>query len=997
MKNIFTLLLILLGIAAGAQAQKRVSGSVQGKLIDTLYQEVLSDATVTVLHSADSAVVAYTLANDKGIFQINNIDTGRYRLMITYQGYTPHVLRFRISADSAHLDFGSIYMDKKNTMLAEVIVEAPPIQVKKDTVEFRADAFKTKPNATAEDLLKKLPGLQVDKDGNVKAQGEDIQKVYVDGKEFFGTDPKLATKNITADMIESVQVFDDMSDQAKFTRIDDGSRSKTLNIKLKKDKRKGYFGRFMAGAGDDGRYQASGMFNRFNGDQRISVLAGSNNLNRQSFSFNDIVSTMGGFGSRGGGGGGGFSGGGRGGGRGGGGRGGFGGGGFGGGGFGGFGGGNSGITKNTNAGINYTDKWGSKIDVTGSYFYSTSDTRREQESLTEFKYTDSTALRSENVFGANKNENHRANLRMEFYIDSMNSLLFTPTLTVQNSNSFSSDSIITHATKPAGTFLDNNGRSIDENTRNGYSLNNNLLYRRRFNKTGRTLTVGWNNSINNSDGYGRSESMLRYYDEDGNVNGLLNQNIRTTQKTKSSSNVISTSYTEPIGLNKLLEFNYRYSNRHNTSDRDAWNLSSTGKYDSINLAQTNYFENDFIAHRAGLNFRVQTAKYNFQLGGAVEFSEMENYRNRALDNSDTTVKQRFVNFFPTANYNYSFSRTKNLRIFYRGATDQPSISQLQDVADVSNPLQVTNGNPGLKQQFNNNININYNTFNTTTFKFLSVNVNLGNAMNKIVNSIDSLRPEQIKRFGIDSNVRGAQYIVPVNMDGAVNASSFITYGIPLTGALKGSNINFNNNIVYNRDVSLLYQVKNVTKTFTVTQGAGINLDIKEMFNIGLNASISYNKLNYSSRPEQNDEYYTQTYSADVSYYFLNGFVLNNDFDYLVNTGRANGFNQNVPLWNASLAYQMFKKKNGELKFSVNDLLNQNQSITRTVGDFYVQDTRSMVLRRYFMLTFTYNLNRAGAGNQQRSGTQNFPRSIQRQIERQAAPSGDAPRRGGGRP
>jgi hypothetical protein len=513
------------------------------------------------------------------------------------------------------------------------------------------------------------------------------------------------------------------------------------------------------------------------------------------------------------------------------------------------------------------------------------------------------------------------------------------------------------------------------------------------------LTVGWSNSISNSDGNGTTESLLRFYDVAGNTTGVLDQNIRTSQKTKSNNNTISTSYTEPIGNNKVLELNYRYTNRHTTSDRDAWNLSSNGKYDSINLAQTNYFENDFLAHRAGLNFRVQTAKYNFQLGGAVEFSELKNHAIRALDTSNTTVNQNFLNFFPTANFNYTFSRTKNLRIFYRGATDQPGISQLQNVPDISNPLQVTNGNPALKQQFNNNVNINYNTFNVTTFKFLSVNMNVSNALNKIVNSIDSLRPEQIKNFGIDSNVRGAQYIVPVNLNGAFNASSFITYGIPLKGKMKGGNINFNNNIIYNRDVSLLYQKENITKTFTVTQGAGVNLDIKQILNIGLNGSLSYNNVSYTARPEQNEKYYTQTYSVDVSYTFLKSLVLSSDFDYYVNTGRANGFNQSIPLWNASLAKQLFKKKNGELKFSVNDLMNQNQSITRTVIDNYIQDTRSMVLRRYFLLTFTYNLNRAGTGNQQRQqgGMQNMPRSIQRQMERQSTPSGTQMPRSGGQP
>src|SRR5690349_12956687 len=314
MKKIFTLFILVFVLATTGFAQ-RVSGSIQGKLYDTLYRETLVDATVTVLHATDSTVISYTLANPKGEFTIKNLDAGTYRLMITYQGYTPKYRKFTTSNDSSNIQYGTIYMDKKNSMLQEVIVEAPPIIVKKDTVEFRADAFKTKPNSTAEDLLKKIPGVQVDKDGNVKAQGEDITKVYVDGKEFFGTDPKLATKNLTADMIESVQVFDDMSDQAKFTRIDDGSRAKTINIKLKKDKKKGYFGRVMGARGTEDRYDGTISFNKFKGDQRISVIGGLNNINKSTFSFSDIVSTMGGFGARGnGGGGGGFTGGGGGGG-----------------------------------------------------------------------------------------------------------------------------------------------------------------------------------------------------------------------------------------------------------------------------------------------------------------------------------------------------------------------------------------------------------------------------------------------------------------------------------------------------------------------------------------------------------------------------------------------------------------------------------------------------------------------------------------------------------
>lgn len=992
MKKIFTLFLLVFAFATAGFAQN-VSGSIQGKLYDSMYVETLTDATITVLHATDTTIVTYTLADAKGEFRIKNLNAGSFRLMISYQGYSPRYIRFSITNENPNVQLGTVYMNKKDNMLKEVIVEAPPISVKKDTVEFRAGAFKTKPNSTAEDLLKKLPGVQVDKDGNVKAQGEDVQKVYVDGKEFFGTDPKMATKNITADMIESVQVFDDMSDQAKFTRIDDGSRSKTINIKLRKDKRKGYFGRFTAGIGDNDRYQVSGMFNRFDNDRRISILAGSNNLNKSSFSFNDIVGNMGGFGSRGGGGG--FGGGGRG--RG---RGGFGGGNFGGpggGGFSNFGSSNNGITKATNAGINYTDKWGSKVDVTGSYFFSNSDNRKEQQSLTRQTINgDSTILRNEDMFSTSGNQNHRFNLRFEYYIDSMNSLLYTPNLVVQHSESYSYDTLFTRANKGALDFLANEGVNINSNERDGINLNNNLLYRRKFHKPGRTLTIGLNSSINNSDGNGITQSPLRSYDSAGNLLGTVYQNYMSTQKTRSLNNVISTSYTEPIGNNKLIEVNYAYTNRHSTSDRDAFDYNADSlKYDIINKAQTNYFENDFIAHRAGVNFRLQHQKYSWQIGTAVEHSQLNNYNDRALT-GDTTINQTYTNLFPTANFSYQFSRSKNLRVFYRGRTNQPSVNQLQEVPDQSNILSVANGNPSLKQEFAHNVNLNYNTFDAVTFKFLSVSLSLSATQNKIANSVEILTDELRQKYELQSLPPGAQYTAPVNVNGAYSTSSFITFGLPLQGKMKGSSLNFNNNITYNRDINMLYQKRNITNALVVSQTAGINLDIREALIVGLNASVAYNKATYSQQSIQNNEYFTQTYSADISYTFLKSLVLSTDFDYYINTGRADGFNQSIPLWNSSLAYQLFKKKNGELKFSVNDLLNQNQSITRTISDGYVQDTRSTVLKRYFMLTFTYNLNRAG-NNEQRRGGPRLPRNIERQIERNmnggsnTGPGGGAPR------
>lgn len=956
MRNLHIVLsLILLCVASTVVAQKKVVGSVKGKVVDSLKKEALAEATVSVINTKDSSVVAYTVAKAGGAFEIGDLEAGLYRLVVSYSGYDNFAKNFMISTDFPNVNLNSIFLQREGKMLQEVVVEGPPIQVKKDTVEFRASAFKVKPNANAEDVLKKLPGVQVDKEGNVTAQGENIQKVYVDGKEFFGNDPKLATKNITADMIESIQVFDDMSDQARFTRIDDGSRAKTINIKLKKDKRKGYFGRLVAGGGTDERYESSLSFNRFNGDQRISVLAASNNLNKQAFSFSDIVNTMGGFGSRGGGGIGGGAG--------------FGGGGGGRGGFGGFGGNTgNGINRNTSVGINYINKFANKLDVTASYFFSQGNNRNERSSLRQNSFpNDSASIVNSESNSTGLNQNHRFNLRMEYFIDSNNSLLYTPSFTVQRSESNSFDTSFTFSYPAGKEYLAITGVTRNENQRDGLNLNNNLLFRHKFGKIGRTFTLGLNNSINRSDGNGQNFSPLTFYKEDGTVSFIRQQDLATTQATRSNNNTISTSYTEPIGNNKLIEFNYALTLNHNTSDRKAWDYnSSTGKYDQVNLLQTNYFENDFTAHRLGANFRVQEKKYNYQIGGAIQQSTLSSRSVRAATGKDTTIKQDFINFFPTANFQYNWSRSKNLRVRYNGRTNQPSITQLQDVPDVSNPLQIVTGNPSLKQEFTNNFNLNYSTFNMASFRFLNINLNAGNTYNKIVNSIDSIG-------------KGTQLIRPENQDGAWNASSFITLGFPLKGKLKGSNFNFNNSIRYNKDVSLLYKQRNITNTFVISQTVGVNLDFKQKLNLGLNASLAYNNVTYSVNTNNNQKYYTQTYSADISYMGLKNWVFNTDFDYYINTGRGEGFNQTIPLLNASIAHQIFKKRNGELKLSVNDLLNQNQAIGRNVGDNYIEDTRTLVLKRYFLLTFTYNLSK---GQRPQSGMPQMPPGVERQINRQ---------------
>jgi hypothetical protein len=930
MKKLFLLFFYILGFLY-VQAQN--TGTLKGKLIDSVGKQILKDASITILDAKDSTLEVFGLTKQDGSFSIENISFGEMIVQIKFAGYETYAKKVNFSKANTRIDLGAVYLKQAANDLGNVTVTQSPMTIKKDTVEFNASSFKTKPNAVMEDLLKKLPGVQVDKDGTVKAQGEQVQRVLVDGKRFFGDDPKLATKNLPPDMIDKIQVFDALSDQSAFTGFDDGNRVKTINITTKKDKRKGYFGRATVGAGastTEGVYDNSVNMSHFNGDMQLTFIGQANNVNKQNFSVQDILGSLGG-GNFGGGGGG---------------RGNIA---IGGGAAAGLlGTGSGGGIINTWAGgLNYKDNWGKKTSVSGSYFYNDQKTYRDQNSLTQNLIPgnpDSSIFNNSIQKAITQNQNHRINFNIEHQFDSMNSMIIRPNISFQHTDAQNEQT--TTSTRGTSKYL-NSSIATSDRVSDGFNGSIEATFRHKFKKRGRTYSIAFNPSKNTNDGNGFNYSINNFFNTATPYADTINQINRTNRDATTFNTTLS--YTEPIGRNQILEFNYNYNNNINNSGTKTYAFNKhTNSYDIIVPNLTNEFENTFSSNRFTANYRLQKTKYNFSIGSGIQVGDLVS-KNITKDSS---ITQHFVNFFPTMNFRYDFTKTKNLRIFYNGRTNQPSASQLQPVIDNSNPLNIKTGNPGLKQQFIHTFRILYNSFDLFTQKIIFATINATFTDNDIQNSTIFLP-------------NGAQFTKPVNLSGTYNINGFFNYGFPLKKPK--SNINIGLALSNAQSQTLVNNQSNYTRNTVTGLNASWTTNLKDNFDMNFSSNSSFTFARYTLQPEQNGDFFTQTFTAEPTYYTKSGWVLSTDFSYIKNTGRAEGFNTSIPLWSASIAKQLFKKKEGELKFYVFDLLNQNVSITRNVTGNTIQDISTRVLTRYFMVSFTYNLRRFGAqGNQQRN-------------------------------
>lgn len=919
MKKTFYLL-VLIGLPSFLLAQKH--GSVKGQLYDSVAKQPVSAATISLLLQKDSSLVGFVMSDDQGRFQLDKIANGKYRLLITHVNYHNGSQPFSISDSAFQKDLGLVYLSDLTQTLPEVIVtaEAPPITMIGDTIQYNAGSFKVVPNASVEQLLKKLPGLKVDKDGTITAQGEKVRKVLVDGKEFFGNDPKVATRNLPADAVDKVQVYDKLSDQAQLTGFDDGSSQKTVNLKLKKDRNKGKFGRLSAGGGTNDRFEGRFNLNSFSGDRRISVLGTANNTNNDGFSFNDIMSMTGARAISSGGGmtivtmdasGGSPS-------------------------------SNSGNIRTIwGGGVNYNDMIG-KADVSGNYFYNHYNPKARTETNRQNFLGDSSWLYKQSSLNDNINNGHRLNLVADIPLDSFHSIRVAPSLTTQDTRN--------NITRDYQTLL-NDGRLVNEggnrttDKTNGYTFRNDILFRKKFRKQGRTFSVSLSTNLNASDGAGTLESVTAFYKPAGNLTGRDTLSQRNEQSNDLRNYQVKAVYTEPVFKKSLLEFSAGNSYEKAASEKTTWDIDRISKQELINQDYSNEYSRTYGTTDAGLRFRSKGKKYEYSLGGSWQQAKLSG--TITAGTRDSVLNKSFYNWLPNATFKYIFKQMHVLNMSYRTSTNQPSASQLQPVPDNSDPLNIKEGNPDLKQEFTNMVMLNFQAVNPFAGRSLFMNLSAQMTNNRIVDS-DTLT---------DSGIR---YTRPVNADGVYNLTGNINLGLPLSffkGRLGiGTRLNYNNN------KQLLNRKENRIRSFTAGPEISLDLSLTDKLDIAMGAGVDYNNVRYTLSPERNTKYFSQNYEAELNWQLPKNFSLSTQFNYIANNQLAEGYNLRVPLWNASVSKQFLTNNRAELKLSAYDLLNKNVDVTRNADRNYIEDVRSTILKRYFMLTFTYNLSKVGAQN-----------------------------------
>jgi Outer membrane protein beta-barrel family len=931
MKKLLFLFLLLTATTLSAQ-KISITGIVadgDGKAMD--------NTTVLLLAASDSSLVSFGRTKPNGTFELKNVAlTANCFLKLTFVGYEPYfqdIAKDTKPTNGTTLELSGIRMTPLSKMLNEAVVKAErdPVKINGDTTEFNASSFKVQPNATTEDLIKKLPGMEVDKNGNVKAQGEAITQVLVNGKKFFGKDPKIALQNLPAGAVDKVKVYDKRSDQADFSGIDDGEREKTIDIQLKKDYSQGTFGNgTLGGGGESGnlasRYLGKFAVNNFSKTQQLSFLGNGNNINSTGFSFEDYAGFTGASRQMAGGG----------------------------------GlrvssdnsngvpldmGGTKGFLKTWSGGLNYNKTFSKKTELNMSYFFN--DQISDNRTVTDREnFLANGSFFSKNTSNAlTDNMNHRLNLTLDQKIDTFTSLKFTSTASMTKNTSES----INESINRRGDVLQNAVLNKNNADGGGISAQNSLLLRRRFMKKGRTVSANIFFNYNESTNNGNLNAKQTFY---RNGLGIDSTTLQDDNRINDRSNYGTTvSFTEPLGKRQYLEANYSYTATINNAEREVFRLVNGESIFNTNLS--NRYRNDYNYQRTGLTYRVNKKEWNFSTGLQYQHSDL----NGKLISRDTVIKKSYDFALPNLRFEYSPVQGKRATFSYETSVREPSISQLQPINDNTNPLYISRGNADLRPEYNNRFRVGFMHFNQATFSAFFSNISFNYTANKITTAqtVDTL----LRRIS-----------QPVNVKNDINSNGFLGYNMPLVPQLLRleTRANFN----YGRGISLINNTDNIlnsaakfssVENLTTRMGAGLtvrlNLTVKDSFDFSVGGTVNHNATSYSIQSDRNQTYDVYDLETDMNWRLPYGWKIGGSYTYNIIKGNSFGTSTGIPLLGASLSKYMLKQNRGELKFQIVDILNKNQGYSRSADVNYIQEERVASLGRYALLSFTYAFNPMG--------------------------------------
>ncbi len=900
--------------------------SLKGTVTDTLNKQNLRNAVVSVLRAKDSVLVKFVRTDAQGNFELKNLAAGKFVLLTSYPNYADYADLITIPEENT-LDLGQIALITKAHLLQEVVVKQTigAIKMKGDTTEYRADSFKVQANATVEELLKKLPGIQVDKNGQITAQGQKVQKVLVDGEEFFGDDPTLVTQNIRADMVDKVQVFDKKSDQATFTGVDDGQKTKTINLKLKDDKKKGYFGKIDAGGGTDNFYNEQFMFNKFRKKEKISFYGILSNTGKIGLNWQDQRSygddnssaiqyddngngfmTMSSSGDGLENWGGSYNG--------------------------------QGRPKVQTGGVHYNNKWDDdKQSINGNYKILDLSVKGSSTTNTQYILPDTTYFNNQKQIFNNQITRHRGNATYDIDFDSSSSLKVL--MDISSDHKLTANQYETESLASDSSLINQGNRTITS-TSDINSFNSSFLWRKKLKKKGRTLSLNIkeNYSTTTSSGY---LNAVNFFFKKGSSTPIQTQITDQFKPSENKSLAFDSklTYTEPLSTAASIVFNYGITLNNSSSNRSSYNKSVSGKYESLDTVYSNNYQFNIFSQKGGASYSFIKKKYSFNFGTNVGYT---NFSQTDLKNNIES-KRDFVNWFPQANFSYALASQRRISIYYNGSTSQPSLQQIQPVRTNDDPLNIVIGNASLRPSFRNNINLNYNDFKALSGRSIFMGVSYSSTNNSFATKdfVDSL---------------GRRVSQSINVDGNHTVNGYLDYGWKLFGANMGMNTNINSS----RYVNVVNNLENITNSNSYTLGTYIGKSVDKVYDNSISANVTYTTSTSSIQKNVSTHYWTYNIRPDFDFFLPWKIQLHTDVDFIFRQ-KTSVFdnNNNVILWNGWVGKKLLKGDAMLIKLSANDILNKNIGFNRTVNTNYITQNTYSTIQRYFLLSVVWNFTKNG--------------------------------------